>query len=1056
MTVNMVNHITLANTIHRIACNSIAPTGAVTTTCAIRSHIQRCARFGQTVCLDGTDIRITTVISRSKSHVVIHADLALAANEAHTVIPGIHCISRVHNRIGRQRFVADCTTVVRLVIRRRVTYVTGRIGKVRITYPHSISILLCWGICGRIPTLLRTIIDTPIQIFTVFTHVVSQHTIDMLLIQAGLQVIIVYLGFSLFINKIFRQQHIITHVDVFSCHVIPTLLRAEDGVGNVTTVSMNTQTVTENHGVIHLDMACVGEFFITRRSLSCKPSAISGITRSISNCSNRVTLERETAVVHHVTVTHIDIGTLSVSRNHSVQRNLIQDWSYIICQKTVGITPCITRSTVTDNRIHHRQLGLAFARSTAVILIAVHIDSCAFRSCTVGNHAVTQDITRHVPRMVLPGIIHGQTATVGNGLVELSFFTFFVCFRLTRSRRRSNITVTAHQTETVDNHIVHVGNREHVHRVVIEFTARHIRFHNTLVLTRVTTCHGSPGSTTRITAIQTHVTGRTNGRRTDMAGKISTATRHVHRTLFHQYLYMRIMGSIAIKSTEVIIAITLHSILFLRINGRRVIHQILTEEIHGILQVVKRICPVGAQSLILLVSYLAVCICGTGSNLRLIHKQSRDISRLPGNTPFYLFQRRHHRESYAVVTVGNSTADRHTLKLDTQRITVGIGVQKFGPGCNSHIHNLLAFTTHTGHTQRMPVVCVLICLSRKGVIRVHCSVTVILNSRSINIRGRTVIVNHRRLLEHREIARIERGIRVIHVIQVDNRISPHRCPVGNITLRERTVVDSNVIIGLLLEGCKLDITVHLTLVAPSHGVVDGTGFLYIDTAGTAVTHTVIDNVRTDTLVVHHGQVVQRAAVVQVNARTFGITGTVGNKRSFGKGVVCRRFTIFIILVFFIKRRIQSSSRLFRVFVRVMTDCQTRAYTRRTLHNIAVLHLTVIIDTNATAVTLLHTETYRLTGVDIAVVHVAATVQIYTAATLYGCTVVYNTVLYDRVTYQIRTSAETGMVMTVQVRTAGITAFYRKAGDSCFIRQAPEVPCHAFFFRLVVGENSIRW
>ena len=239
------------------------------------------------------------------------------------------------------------------------------------------------------------------------------------------------------------------------------------------------------------------------------------------------------------------------------------------------------------------------------------------------------------------------------------------------------------------------------------------------------------------------------------------------------------------------------------------------------------------------------------------------------------------------------------------------------------------------------------------------------------------------MLKHREVTRVERSSWVVIIIQVDHGFADHCRPVGDIPLGERTMVHRNIEIVFFLEGCKLDIAIDCTLVAPHHRIGDGSRLADVDTAGTAVAHTIINHVRANTLVVDDRQVVQRATVVQVHTRTLGVTGTVGDKRSLGKRTIYRCLEVFVIFICIVERGVCLRSCLLGILVRVMADSQTGTRTGRTLRDIAVLHLAIVVDAHTASIALLHTEARGLTSVDIAVVDVTAAVQIDRTTTLSG-------------------------------------------------------------------------
>ena len=181
-----------------------------------------------------------------------------------------------------------------------------------------------------------------------------------------------------------------------------------------------------------------------------------------------------------------------------------------------------------------------------------------------------------------------------------------------------------------------------------------------------------------------------------------------------------------------------------------------------------------------------------------------------------------------------------------------------------------------------------------------------------------------------------------------------------------------------------------------------------------MTTTIVGHILAYAVITGTGSVVHRTAVRQIDTAAFRRRGVVVNHGRRGK------------------RRIAADNRTalrLRIFLRDMRYHQTATATRSAVRDMAVTYLTFIIHAYTAAITLEHTDTGSLTGMDIAELNHTAAVAVDTAASHRSQTGIHRTSAHIRVAHHIHTAAVrrvlTGLHILRGCRTArNHTAVYR--------------------------------
>ena len=205
-----------------------------------------------------------------------------------------------------------------------------------------------------------------------------------------------------------------------------------------------------------------------------------------------------------------------------------------------------------------------------------------------------------------------------------------------------------------------------------------------------------------------------------------------------------------------------------------------------------------------------------------------------------------------------------------------------------------------------------------------------------------------------------------------------------------------------------------------------------------MTTTIVGHILAYAVITGTRSVVHRTAVRQIDTAAFRRRGVVVNHGCRGE------------------RRIAADNRTarrLRIFLRDMRYHQTTTATRSAVRNMAVTYLTVVVHAYTAAITLEHTDTGSLTGMDIAELNHTAAVAVDTAASHRSQTGIHRTSAHIRVAHHIYTAAVrrvlTGLHILRGCRTArNHTAVYR-----CRIVQRLIVTRRAVISCLVLAVRS---
>ena len=180
---------------------------------------------------------------------------------------------------------------------------------------------------------------------------------------------------------------------------------------------------------------------------------------------------------------------------------------------------------IADDAVHHLQFRIAYHIIIRSVPLAVHIDGGTFRSGTVGNHAVSQLVARHVDTFLFRyGLVADQQSATGSrcyGCLDIMCITIGEC-------------------ETIHYTLLCIDHGDDVSGVVRKSAcsagAGDVRSDPADIGMRVPFAGIGSRQGSRIAAVQTHVALYTGRRGTDIAVDVVTRSHRCERTFLHEDL----------------------------------------------------------------------------------------------------------------------------------------------------------------------------------------------------------------------------------------------------------------------------------------------------------------------------------------------------------------------------------------------------------------------------------------------------------------------------------------------------------------------------------------
>ena len=251
--------------------------------------------------------------------------------------------------------------------------------------------------------------------------------------------------------------------------------------------------------------------------------------------------------------------------------------------------------------------------------------------------------------------------------------------------------------------------------------------------------------------------------------------------------------------------------------------------------------------------------------------------------------------------------------------------------------------------------------------------------------------------------------RHVGFLQCKYHFLPDICPVGYIVIHEGAMVREDLIFGFdsLTDRGKLDITIRFTFITPENGVENHTAVADVDTTRSTVAASVINDVRTDTVISRNGSMVDCTTFGEIDTTTFCGSCIIIDNASRGEWRIIAIGTQ-------------------RIFSGHMTYSQTTTATRRIARDMTMSNLAVIVHTNTTAVTLNHTDAGTLATHDLTELDYTAAVHIDTSASHGSITALHDTVAQLRIAHHVSATTISRMLTESGITSRSITAGYHTA------------------------------